>query len=67
MFSKIEKEHKRHLEIVFQELRAHKLLVNGKKSEFFLKEIHYLRHVIKKGGIRMDPAKIRAIQKVAKA
>lgn len=28
----------------------------------FLEEIHYLGHIISKEGIRMDPAKIRAIQ-----
>ena len=47
---------------MFQELRAHKLFINAKKSEFFLKEIHYLGHIISKEGIRMDPAKIKAIQ-----
>ena len=58
----MEEEHKRHLEIVFVELQVHKLLVNDKKSEFFLTEIHYLGHIISKDGIRMDPTKIRAIQ-----
>ena len=30
-------EHKLHLQSVFDELRANKLYVNGKKSEFFMK------------------------------
>ena len=47
---------------MFHELQAHKLLVNGKKSEIFLEEIHYLGHIISKDGIRMAPAKIKAIQ-----
>ena len=62
VFSKTEEEHQRHLEIVFQELHKHQLLVNGKKSEFFLEEIHYLENIISKDGIRMDPAKIKAIK-----
>ena len=37
-------------------------MINSKKSEFFLEQIHYLRHIISKEGIRMDLAKIRAIQ-----
>ena len=38
---------------MFQELWAHKLLINAKKSEFFLEEIHYLGHIILIEGIRM--------------
>ena len=55
--SKNLEEHKEHLRAVFEELRANKLYVNGKKSEFFLKEIKYLGHIISKEGIRMDPKK----------
>ncbi|MCO5572079.1 hypothetical protein L7F22_025830 [Adiantum nelumboides] len=46
VFSKSEEEHKEHLRIVFEEFRQHKLFVNPKKSEFFLKEIHYLGHIV---------------------
>ena len=55
MYSKTLEEHKEHLAKVFQELKEHKLYVNSKKSEFFLKEIKYLGHIISKDGIRMDP------------
>ncbi|MCO5568928.1 hypothetical protein L7F22_022631 [Adiantum nelumboides] len=54
-------EHKKHLQSVFDELQANKLFVNGKKSEFFMKEIKYLGHIISKEGIRMDPEKLRVI------
>ena len=37
--SKTLDEHKEHLKRVFEELKAHKLFINGKKSEFFLQEI----------------------------
>ena len=39
VYSKTLEEHKEHLRVVFEELRAHKLYVNAKKSEFFLREI----------------------------
>ncbi|MCO5614971.1 hypothetical protein L7F22_069257 [Adiantum nelumboides] len=56
-------EHKKHLQSVFDELQANRLFVNGKKSEFFMKEIKYLGHIISKEGIRMDPEKLRVIDK----
>ena len=55
-------EHKEHLAKVFKELQEHKLYVNSKKSEFFLKEMHYLGYIISKDGIRMDPNKLKIIQ-----
>ena len=58
VYSKILEEHKEHLSKVFQELQEHKLYVNSKKSEFFLKEIHYLGHIISKDGRRMDLDKL---------
>ena len=37
-------------------------MINGKKSEFFMEEIHFLGHIVSKDGVRMDPAKIEAIK-----
>ena len=54
-------EHKEHLKEIFQELRANRLFVNEKNSEFFTQEIRYLGHIISKDGIRMDPDKLRVI------
>ena len=62
MYSKTLEEHKEHLVKVFQELKEHKLCVNSKKSELFVKEIKYLGHIISKDGIRMDPKKLKIIQ-----
>ena len=39
VFSKTLKEHKKPLKKVFEELKANKLFINGKKSEFFLQEL----------------------------
>ena len=46
VYSKTLEEHKEHLAKVFQELKEHKLYVNSKKSELFLKQIKYLGHII---------------------
>ena len=62
MYSKTLEEHKEHLAKVFKELQEHKLYVNSKKSEFFLKEICYLGHIIYEDGIKMDPYKLKIIQ-----
>ena len=51
VYSKLLEEHKEHLAQVFDELKAHKLYINIKKSEFFLQEIRYLGHIISKKGI----------------
>ena len=39
VYSKTLEEHKEHLKKVFGELKAHKIFINGKKSEFILQEI----------------------------
>ncbi|MCO5564784.1 hypothetical protein L7F22_018452 [Adiantum nelumboides] len=62
VFSKSEAEHMEHLRAAFDKLRKERLVVNGKKSEFFMEEIHFLGHIVSKDGVRMDPAKIKAIQ-----
>ncbi|MCO5601836.1 hypothetical protein L7F22_055961 [Adiantum nelumboides] len=62
VFSETEEEHKKHLDIVFQELRKNELHINAKKSEFFLNKIHYLAHIVSHNQVRMDPAKIQVIK-----
>ena len=47
VYSKSEEEHREHLTAVFNELRSNRLLINGKKSEFFLEEIQFLGHIVK--------------------
>ena len=62
IYSKTLEEHKRHLRAIFKVLRENKLYINQKKSEFFLKEIQYLGHIISHLGIRMDPEKLEVIK-----
>ncbi|MCO5548671.1 hypothetical protein L7F22_002130 [Adiantum nelumboides] len=62
VFSKSETKHMEHLRAVFEMLPKERLVVNGKKSDFFMEEIHFLGHIVSKDGVRMDPPKIKAIQ-----
>ncbi|MCO5614684.1 hypothetical protein L7F22_068968 [Adiantum nelumboides] len=64
VFSKSEAEHMEHLRAVFEMLRKERLVVNGKKSEFFMEEIHFFGHIVSKDGVRMDLAKIKAMHRV---
>ncbi|MCO5557699.1 hypothetical protein L7F22_011270 [Adiantum nelumboides] len=48
VFSKSEAEHMENLQAVFEMLPKERLVVNGKKSEFFMEEIHFLRHIVAK-------------------
>ena len=47
--------------MVFAELKAHKLVINGKKIEFFTPKIPFTGHIVSKGGVRMDPPKIESM------
>ncbi|WVZ93511.1 hypothetical protein U9M48_039483 [Paspalum notatum var. saurae] len=58
IYSKSEKEHEVHLRLVLQRLRDHKLYARLKKCEFWI-EVPFLGHIISKGGITVDPLKIR--------
>ena len=62
VYSKTLGEHKEHIKKVFEELHWNKLLINGKKSGFYLQEICYLCHIIFKNGIKMDLEKMKVIE-----
>ena len=44
--SRTHEEHERHLTIVLQTLREHKLYVKMRKCEFWMKEVKFLGHVV---------------------
>jgi hypothetical protein len=58
VYSRGEEEHEGHLQLVLQVLRDHKLYAKLSKCEFWLKQVAFLRHVISKGGISVDPIKV---------
>jgi hypothetical protein len=57
IYSKNEAEHAKHLLIVLQRLRDHKLYAKFSKCEFWLDSVKFLGHTISKDGISMDPSK----------
>ena len=61
IYSKTQKEHEEHLEIVLQTLKDHKLYAKFSKCEFWLDRVHFLGHVVSAEGISVDPAKIEAV------
>jgi hypothetical protein len=61
VYSMSEEELGEHLHLVLQKLRDHKLYAKLSKCEFWLKEVAFIGHIISKGGISMDPSKIRDV------
>ncbi|KAG8501028.1 hypothetical protein CXB51_003120 [Gossypium anomalum] len=61
IYSRDESKHTEHLRTVLQTLRDKQLYSKFSKSEFWLKEVGFLRHIVSGDGIRVDPSKISAI------
>uniref|UniRef100_A0A0W0FPY8 Putative reverse transcriptase-RNase H-integrase n=1 Tax=Moniliophthora roreri TaxID=221103 RepID=A0A0W0FPY8_MONRR len=55
-------EHERHLCLILEALRGHRLYCNKKKSDFFIFELHFLEHVISTRGIEPDESKVARIK-----
>src|SRR6266498_2673664 len=58
IYSKTFEEHKEHVRLVFEALRAASLMMKPKKCKFAQKELRFLRHIISANRIRMNPDKI---------
>jgi hypothetical protein len=61
IYSKSEAEHAKHLRIVLQRLRDHKLYAKFSKCEFGLDSVKFLGHTISKDGISVDPSKVKEV------
>ena len=62
IFSRTPEEHLKHIEIIFQKLKAAGLKLKESKCDFFRREIHYLGHLISDKGIQPLPEKLDTIQ-----
>ncbi|KAJ9546706.1 hypothetical protein OSB04_019249 [Centaurea solstitialis] len=62
IYSKIVEEHGEHLWRVLDLLKREQLYAKFSKREFWLREVQFLGHVVTQEGIKVDPAKIEAIQ-----
>jgi len=63
IFSKTYEEHLEHLKLVLDVLQQHKLHLSLHKCEFLKDELLYLGHIISKEGVKVDPAKTKAVDK----
>jgi hypothetical protein len=61
IYSKSEKEHAKHLRVVLQHFRDHKLYAKFSKCEFWLKSVKFLGHTISQDGISVDPSKVQEV------
>jgi hypothetical protein len=61
IYSKSEAEHAKHLRIVLQRLRDHKLYAKFSKCEFWLDSVKFLGHTISRDGISVDPSKVQEV------
>jgi hypothetical protein len=61
IYSKNGSEHEEHLRMVLQKLWDNQLYAKFTKCDFWLDEVHFLGHIISKGGIVVDPAKVTTI------
>ena len=61
IFSKNEGDHIKHIEIIFQKLKAAELKLKESKCDFFKREIHYLGHFISADRIQPLSKKLDSI------
>eukprot|EP00257_Ricinus_communis_P017580 XP_015576051.1 uncharacterized protein K02A2.6-like [Ricinus communis] len=62
VYSKTLKEHIQHLRQVFHILKENELYVKKEKCEFAKPEVMFLGHIVGGGKLRMDKAKVQAIE-----
>ncbi|CAI7799696.1 unnamed protein product [Closterium sp. NIES-54] len=63
IYSKNMKEHVEHLQKVFEILRKNKFYVKLSKSDFALKKVQFLGHMVSAEGVHVDSRKIGAVKK----
>ncbi|GJS04367.1 putative reverse transcriptase domain-containing protein [Tanacetum coccineum] len=55
-------EHEEHLKLILELLKKEELYAKFSKYEFWIPKVQFLRHVIDRKGIHVDPAKIESIK-----
>ena len=64
IFSSSPREHVRHLQAMFEQLRQWGLRLHHGKCKFFYNRLPYLGHMIFPGGLGVQQAKVDALQKI---
>ena len=60
IYSRTKEEHSQHLKLILELLRKENLYTKFSKCEFWIREVHFLGHVVSNRGIHADPTKIEA-------
>ena len=61
VYSKSQEDHEEHLRTSLQFLRENQLYAKLCQCEFWLEHIAFLRHIISKEGLSVDPSKIEVV------
>ena len=61
VYSKNEEEHAKHLRIVLDRLREHRLYAKFSKCQIWLKEDSFLGHILSAKGVAVDPSKVQEV------
>ena len=62
IYSRTREEHEQHLKMILNLLNEEKLYAKLSKCEFWIREVHFLGHVVNEKGIHVDPAKVESIK-----
>ena len=62
VYSKSKENHVRHLTLVLNKLREHRLYAKFSKCQFWLDQIAFVGHDVSAQGIQADPQKIAAVE-----
>ncbi|CAN4118138.1 unnamed protein product [Withania somnifera] len=62
VYSRSKSDHDQDLGLILRTPREHKLYAKFSKCEFWLEFVAFLGHIVSKGGIKVDPAKIRVVR-----
>ncbi|KAM0070969.1 putative nucleotidyltransferase, Ribonuclease H [Helianthus debilis subsp. tardiflorus] len=62
IYSKSQEEHEHHLRLILELLQAEQLYAKFSKCDFWLREVHFLGHVVNGDGIHVDPSKVDSIK-----
>ncbi|KAJ9566027.1 hypothetical protein OSB04_001993 [Centaurea solstitialis] len=63
IYSQSKEDHEQHLRLILELLKAEKLYAKFSKCELWIREVHFLGHVVNKEGIHVDPTKVEAVKK----
>ena len=61
VYSEDDEDHAKHLRIVLNRLRDHKLYAKFSKCEFWLKKVPFLGHILLEDRILVDPNKVQEV------